>query len=130
MPYAKVKPIEDAKANIDAAAASMGDKYKRGISTGKSWKSNAASESSERLFNEKMQEVLASKSRQKGIESVTEDDWKRPAMNQGANSIGTNFRNAKEKWATKTKPYLDVIASTELPERTADGVQNVRGLPS
>ena len=127
MPLPKVKPIEDAKANIEAAAGSIGAKYTRGLDTGKPWKSNAESDQAENLFAAKMQEVIAGKSRQKGISSVTEEDWKGAAKSKGAAVIGSNFRAAKDKWARNTQPYLNVIASTNLAEKTTDGVQNVQG---
>jgi len=127
MPKPKVKPQTDMLANIDAAAGTIGTKYSRGIDTGKPWQVNAGSEASETLFNTKMQGVLADKRRQKGVMSVSEEDWKRPAKERGSVSIGQNFRAAKQKWLTKTQPYLDVIANTEIADRTDSVDANIDG---
>ena len=127
MPTPKVKPIEDAKANIESAAATIGPKYTRGVQTGKPWKENAASSAAESLYNQRMQEVLANQLRQKGIERVTEEDWRTPALNKGAQLIGPAFRLSKDKWARNTAPYLSVIANTQIAERTTDPMANIDG---
>jgi hypothetical protein len=74
-----------------------------------------------------MQEVLASKSRQRGVSAVSEEDWRVPAKTIGGQSIGQKFRLSKDKWAKKTQPYLDVIANTEIADKTTDFNANIDG---
>jgi len=127
IPTPKVKSLEVAKANIEAAAATVGQKYARGIQDGRSWKEGAGSEAAERLYNERMQEVLARQLRKKGVERANEEDWKQPALNKGAQLIGAAMRMSKEKWAKNFAPYADAIANTQIAERSSDPMANIDG---
>jgi hypothetical protein len=127
MPNPKVKPIEDAKANIEAAASVVGGKYARGIDTGKPWKANAESDAAESLYAAATQEAIAARRRQRAISQLSEEDWKGPARQKGAQNIGPAMRMSKDKWAKNTQPYLQAIASVNMAERTTDAMSNIDG---
>lgn len=87
----------------------------------------AASDEAEALYAEKIQRAISKKSRQKGLNRITEAD-----MNKGMEATGAAaYRNktaAKvDKMMTNVEPYLDALDGLEgrLPPRTADRMANL-----
>ena len=87
----------------------------------------AASDEAEALYAEKISRAISKKSRQKGLNRISEAD-----MNKGMQATGaTAYRNktaAKvDKMMTNVEPYLDALDDLEgkLPPRTADRMANL-----
>lgn len=127
MPNVKVKPIADGIANIELAASTVGSKYSKGIDTGRAWQPAAGSESAESLYAVKTQEAIASKRRQKVIQSRSEEDWRGPSKAKGATNIGPAMRLAKDKWGKAFQPYKTALEGVNIAERGADAMQNIDG---
>lgn len=87
----------------------------------------ASSDEAEALYAEKIQRAITRKSRQKGLNRISESD-----MNKGMEATGAAaYRNktaAKvDKMMANVEPYLDALDDLEgrLPPRTADRMANL-----
>ena len=85
-----------------------------------------AAKAAEGLYAQKMQEAIANRSREKGLEKVTDEDWRKAALEKGAARIGPGMAAAVDKQAKGYEPYRTALASLELPDRTADPMTNVQ----
>lgn len=84
-----------------------------------------AAKDAEELYAEQMQKAIANKSRLKGLEGVTDEDWKKGALEKGANRIGPGMAGAVDKQAAGYQPFHAALSQLELPKRVADGRQNL-----
>ena len=80
----------------------------------------------ESLYAQKMQEAIANRSREKGLNNITDADWQNAALNKGAARIGPGMSAAVDKQVQGYEPYRQALASVELPARTADPMANVQ----
>jgi len=85
----------------------------------------ARSETAETNYRTKMEVVLSSKLRQKGLAGVTDADIKAAVTSPSVYS--TPAQNKSAKFAKKFAPYVSVINSAvaSLPARTADPDTNI-----
>lgn len=112
--------------------------YKKGaVGAGEKWKSNflatsgvaaaASSEEAQNNYVEKMSDPGVLAKRQKRLQGLTDEDFKRPVREGGA-SLYTRGVSAKvDKAAEGFAPYASVINDVvaTLPARTTDPVENV-----
>jgi len=77
------------------------------------------------LFNAKMTEALASESRKKGIEKVSDSDWRDAAVKKGAARIGEGMRGAVDKQASGYSPFKSALEGVSLPGRSVDAMANI-----
>lgn len=119
----KVKNMNDAQANYVAGAAGAGAKYVKGIEGATDWQAKAIA--GEKLYAEKLQEAIAAGRRAKGLARVSNEEWKSRAKDVGGARIGQGMTKGASKWAREFTPYSDALKGTELPARTADGMQNL-----
>ncbi len=68
-----------------------------------------------------IQESLANKSFEKGVERAGTSKWKDKATTLGAQRFGPGVSQATSAFADGFAPYRDVIAGLTLPERFAKG---------
>ncbi len=116
-----------AKDNYKTGASNNADKLVKNYvaTTGKV--DAARSDSAEKLFAEKMQQVIANKSRQKGLANVSEAEMNAAMTKSGAQNYRSGTTNNADKQAKNVEPYYAALDSLEgkYPARTADGMTNL-----
>lgn len=74
-----------------------------------------------------MQQVIANKSRQKGLANVSEADMNAAMTRSGAQNYRSGTTNNADKQAKNVEPYYAALDSLEgkYPAKTADGMTNL-----
>lgn len=121
----KVKPQSQITANFIASTNQVPQKYQQGIQ-GADWHSAASSEQAEANYAQGVQEAAQRKSRQAGINKVSNSTWQQVSADTGAKRIAQGMRNAAPKQAANWAPYRGVLEGITLPERTRDAATNVQ----
>lgn len=118
----KVKPESDAKKNYEDSTALVPGRFEQGVKQA-SWH-DAALEGQD-LYVTQMtnSEILAR--RTKGIDKVSDEAWRRDAINKGKNIIGTRMKDASGKQVENFRPYRAALESVDLPPKTADPMANL-----
>lgn len=99
--------------------------YKDGVQATTDWKAKALE--GQDLYEAQMQNRTVLQRRVKGLQAVTDDDWKKNAAEKGSARIGVAGMTAGADKRTKNyEPYRKEIESIVLPARTADPMQNVQ----
>jgi hypothetical protein len=118
----KVKSQSDIKKNYEQSTAIVTDRYKTGVS-GASWKD--AAKDGQDLFVQMMQDPNVLARRIKGIDRVSDEEWRTNTINKGSGVIAARMKNASGKQASRFEPYRNALESMDLPARTADPATNV-----
>ena len=120
-----VKPQSEITKNFVDGASRAPAKYKAGVSRA-DWQTNAASESAESNYAAGVSEAVGNKSRQTGVQKVSNADWQRAAADKGAARIGPGMSASAGKQAANWQPYRQFLESTQLPERTRNATENIQ----
>ena len=110
------KAWEDSHGRVPAA-------YSEGITGAKDVIAKGVA--AEALYAQKVQEAIASGRRAKKLAEVSDDQWRRAALEKGAARIAPGMAAAKEKFATGMSKVLSTIQGVTIAPRTADPMQNV-----
>ena len=116
--------LEGGKKNYEDASRIAPDRYERGVKKAE-WKSAAASDAAEKAFKDKLEKALAEERRKKAIAKLTDDDWRKPAIELGKNRLREGMAGKADKWATNFEPYAKAIEGVTLPPKTADWRENI-----
>jgi len=116
---------EEIKKAYGDGATRAPSKYKEKVMRNTSWKERAGSADAENLYGQKVQQAVAERSRQKGLEGVTQEEWRSKASNVGAARIGQGMQNAVGKQAANYEKTRQAFAALELPAKTADPMANI-----
>lgn len=119
----KTKGLAATQANWEGAIGSVPGKYSQGVQ-GASGVIQAAIDA-EALYAQKVQEAITNQSRAKGLQQVTDADWKNAAMKKGAARIATGMTEAKGKFNKGMANVLSTIEGVTIAPRTADPMANV-----
>jgi len=119
----KIKPLDKIKAAYKDAATRVPTRYKEGIAATTGWKDKAIA--GEALWAAKMREAIAAERRRKALEAVSEEEWKKKALELGAARIGPGMAANVDKHAKNYAPYREALAGLELPPREADPMANI-----
>lgn len=84
-----------------------------------------ASKAAEDLWAEKMAAAVAARARSKGLDKVTDADWKRKAKEKGAARIGPGMRAAEDKFRSGMSEVISTIEGVSLPPRGPSGRENL-----
>ena len=125
-----VKPQSEITKNFVDGASRAPAKYKAGVSRA-DWQTNAASESAEANYAAGVSEAVGNKTRQSGVQKVSNADWQRAAADKGAARIGPGMSASAGKQAANWAPYRSFLESAQLPERTRNATENItnRSIP-
>jgi hypothetical protein len=87
----------------------------------------AKSDAAEALYAAKVQAAIAQKSRQKGLNKVTESEMNAAMQATGAQNYRSGTGRSADKQAKNVEPYYAALDSLEgkYPARTADPMQNL-----
>jgi hypothetical protein len=118
----KVKSEADIKANYEASAALVPDRFEKGV-RGASWQDSALD--GQALYEEQMRKDEILRRRASGIAKVSDETWRRSSIDKGKGVIGSRMRAASEKQIAGFRPYKAALESVTLPARTADPETNV-----
>jgi len=121
-----LKDVADARAGLEEALPLIPTRYQRGIERAR-WKEAAASDAAEKNFADAMSKVVSEKRRKKGIDKISDEEWKAASINKGAPIIGDRVRQALDKYEQNFgEVYNKAKAEFErLPPKTTDWRANI-----
>lgn len=118
----KVKPQSEIKKNYEQSTAIVTDRYKQGV-TSADWKDKA--KAGQELYVQTMQNPTVLARREKGIERVSDEEWRKNTIDKGAGVIASRMKNASGKQSSRFEPYRSALESMDLPAKTTDPATNV-----
>lgn len=118
----RVKPQSEIKKNYEQSTAIVTDRYKSGV-TSADWKDKARD--GQDLYVQMMSNPTVLARREKGIERVSDEEWRKNTIDKGAGVIASRMKNASTKQASRFEPYRAALESMDLPPKTADPATNV-----
>ena len=118
----KVKPESEAKKNYEDSTTLVPARFEAGVKSA-TWQTEA--KAGQDLFEAQMArpEILAR--REKGIDKVSDETWRKTTVEKGKSIIGMRMKLASEKQITNFRPYREVLTSVDLPPKTADPMANL-----
>ena len=121
-----LKTKAEARANFEAAVSYIPARYEAGVAKA-DWLTPAKSDAAEKNYADAVSKAVATKSRQKSIAGMTNEEWKTAAQTKGAPIIGERIRGALGKWEAEWGPIYDQVASkvATLPPKTTDWCNNI-----
>ena len=120
------KTKEEARANFENSIGYIPDRYAKGVARA-DWFTPAKSDASEKNYADGVGKAVSTKSRQKAIAGMSNEEWKSAAIAKGAPIIGERIRGALDKWSSEWGPKYDQVVSrvAALPPRTIDWRTNI-----
>ena len=115
----------DIKKRYEDAAGRVATRYKEGVDRNTDWHTKATSEKAESNYAQRMQDVIANKTRQKGLAGSSQSEWKTGVATKGASSIGPNMRASSDKQVKGYEPYRSKLSGVSLTERGPPGIGNM-----
>lgn len=107
---------------MESVSGDMGRRYSAGVD-GASWQ--GAAKEGQALYVEQMSNADILARRERGIDRVSDSQWRSDSKSKGSGRIGGAFRGAIDKQLTNFRPFRNRIEATSLPPRTTDGKQNL-----
>ena len=117
-----VKSQSEIKKNFEQSTSIVTERYKTGVANG-SWKDEALS--GQDLYVQRMQDPNVLARRNKGINQVSDEQWRTNTITKGSTVIAQRMKDASGKQASGFEPYRQALESMTLPPKTADPAQNV-----
>jgi len=119
----RVKSSAEIDANYKNSLGKVPENYKRGVSGVTDWKEKAIG--GQALYQEQMSKPEVLSRREKGLQNVSNEEWKNKAQNVGATRIASGMAANADKRAKNFEPFRNELANMELPARTSDPRANV-----
>lgn len=117
-----VKSQSDIKKKYEASTSLVTEAYKMGVADS-NWKDTALAGQS--LYVESMQNPTILARRSKGINKVSDEQWRNAAIVKGAPVIAVRMKAASSEQSANFEPYRQALESMTLPAKTTDPLQNV-----
>lgn len=121
----RTKGIAATVDNYKAAIGAVPAKYKSGVEANTDQNERAIA--AQTLYEARIAESIANKSRVKGLQKSSTEKWKRAAATKGAARIGAGMNAALPEFQSGMTEVLATIESVTIAERTADPEANVDG---
>ena len=120
------KTVEQARANLAAAAPSIGARYKEQTQKA-NWADAAMSNQAKENYSVGIQEAIASGKREANIAKVGDAKYRKGCAEKGAAVIGQRVTAALPQYVSGITPTMNaaIQASDSAPARTRDYVTNV-----
>jgi len=120
------RTITQAQENLKASTSQIPARYKAGVQSA-DWATPAGSEQAEINYSQGVNEAIANKSRQKGVQEAGNTTWRNGAINKGANVIAQRINDSIQKYGQNFQPILSAMnaASDAAPAKTRDPMQNI-----
>lgn len=119
----KVKPLDAIRRNYESSAGTAATRYKEEVTRSSGWQQEALK--GQKNFVEQMSKAEILARREKAIQQSSDEEWRRGALDKGANRIGEGIRKGAADQASGYAPYHAALSGKELPERTTDPMQNL-----
>jgi|WetSurMetagenome_2_1015567.scaffolds.fasta_scaffold140173_2 hypothetical protein len=119
----RVKSAADIDKAYRDSLGRVPEAYKAGVAQVNDWKEKAIA--GQGLYKEQMQKQEVLDRREKGLQGVSNEEWKTKAGQVGASRIASGMQANAGKRSTNFEPYRAELASIELPARTSDARANV-----
>lgn len=119
----KTKGIEATTANWRGAISGVPAKYKAGVQGATNTIENAIA--AEDLYAAKVSEAIANKSRVKGLQRTSTQEWKQRSSDLGSARIGPGMTAAEPKFRRGITDVINTIEATTIGPRSADPMANV-----
>jgi len=119
----RTKGLSATVKNWEGSIGVIPGRYRSGVEATNNWKARATA--GDDLWKTRTSEAIANNSRQKGLDKVSDSDWKNNALGKGASRIGPGIRAAVADYSKGMAAVLSAIESVSLPDRVADPEQNV-----
>ena len=118
----KVKSEAEIKKNFEDSTALVPARFEAGVKTAE-WQSAAIA--GQDLYEQQMRrdEILAR--RETGIAKISNESWRRDAIDKGKAVIGARMKAASDKQVTGYRPYREALQALTLPPKTTDPMQNL-----
>ena len=113
------------KKRYEDAAGRVAARYKEGVDKNTDWHAKATSETAENNYAQRLAEVIANKTRQKGLQGSSQSEWKSGVEKKGVASIGPNMRASSDKQVKGYEPYRSRLSGVSLTERGPPGIANM-----
>lgn len=119
----KTKGVERAVSNWKGAAAVVPGRYSEGV--GQARDVIAKSIEADDLWKERIAAAMARDARKKGLAEVSDEEWRRKALDKGAKRIGPGMAAAESDFRKGIGEVISVIEGVSLPPRTGDVTANI-----
>ena len=117
------KSLEQTNANWKGSHGRVAAAYAQGIDNTKDFQSKAIA--GEENYAAGVSQAVADRSRAKGLEKISDQDWKDAAKEKGATRIAAGMKAGENKYSTGMSKNLAVINSVTIPPRTQDPMANI-----
>jgi hypothetical protein len=115
----KVKPVERAAQKFIERAAVASKEYEQGIRETSDWEQKAIA--AKAAYEAGISDAISRGARETGISKAGNSKWQTKAITLGVKRFPEGVRAAKGDYAKEVAPYLQTIASLELPPRGPKG---------
>lgn len=122
----RTKSVEESGKKWDGAIGRAAEGYRTGVATTTDWAEKAGSEAAESLYGQRLQSAIAERARQKGVQAVSNEQWRSKAVEKGAARIGPGMMAAKADYRKGWSPYQSAMEALVLTPKSADPIQNVK----
>jgi len=119
----KVKPLEEGKLKYKEAATFVPARYERGVKAAVGV--IEASIKGQALFEAKMTDPAVLKRREGALKRLTDEDWRKPALEIGKPRIGPGMLAKVDKWGKEWEPHRTALEALVLPDRVVDPMANI-----
>lgn len=119
----KIKSQAQIRAAYESAIPVVAGRYKVGVEGTNNWQSKAIE--GQALYVTRMQDQSVLSRREKGLQKVSDAEWKQNALNKGVSRIGPGMQAGAGKQAANYEPIRLAIEATTLAPRTGDAMQNI-----
>lgn len=114
-----IKSLTDIAEKFIRRASTAGAEYKVGVGQVQDWQGPTAAAADS--YNAGVTAAISAGSFEKGVRTVSNDEWRRKAQDKGGANYGVGIRTSKEDFTRGYAPFREVIASLTLPPRGPKG---------
>jgi hypothetical protein len=115
----KVKSVERAAQKFIDRAAVAGKEYEQGVRETSDWEQKAIA--AKAAYEAGISDAISRGAREAGISKAGNSKWQTKAVTLGVKRFPEGVRAAKGDYTREVAPYLQTIASLELPPRGPKG---------
>jgi hypothetical protein len=109
--------------NYQNSTGAVPAKYGAGIQRTTDWKEKAVE--GQALYKEQMMKSEVLDRRVRGLEKVSNDQWRQKASTLGVQRIASGMMEGAQRQADNYEPVAQALRGLTLPARTADSNQNI-----
>jgi len=120
------KTIEQGLANYRGSIGTVPNRYIAAVERA-DWQGPAGSQQAEQNFATKMQEVISTESRRKGVMGTNNAFWRSQSADKGGKAIAGGMTRGADRWAQRfAQPYNAVLGILgSLPPKGTDPMANI-----